>query len=70
MFKNYNKMIIRRDGENWKLVAIHGDGSELCIATFDTENDAKAARTALDDAAGTKEKWDAYEFKENLGADR
>ena len=57
-------MFIRRDGSNWELVAIHGDGSELCIATFDTKEDAETARTALDKAAGTDETWDVREFKQ------
>ena len=69
-FKNYNKIIIRSDGSNWKLVAIHGDGSELCIATFDTKDDAETARTVLDKAAGTDKTWDVREFKQNLETDR
>ncbi len=65
-FKNYNNTFTRGDGSNWKLVAIHGDGSELCIATFDTKDDAEAVRKELDKAAGTEKEWDVNRFKEKM----
>ena len=61
------KAITRVSGDQWELVGIGPDDSEISIAKFDTGQDAyKALRQLFDQISEGAEVWDVIEFKEYL----
>ena len=61
------KAITRVSGDQWELVGVGPDDSEISIAKFDTDRDAyKALRQLFDHISEGSEVWDVIEFKEYL----
>ena len=63
-FSPYNETEVIRSGKStWKLVAIDGNATQLCIANFNDKNTADTALASLDEAVTTRTQkaWDANE---------